>query len=492
MLRRLALHVSSYSIGNLLVTISGLVSFPIFTRVFTVSEYGMLNLIAVTLGLLVAVSKLGLQHSIVRYYGEVKAGRSDVTLPQFRATTLFGMMAVGVAATVAWSLISRAIPSAWWADPRTGDLFLVTAVLLLIRTLDSSLVNFLRAEERSGVLNVYNVIKRYGTLALTLLTLFYLARNLYGYFWSMVIAESVALGILFVWMSRSRRFSPREYSPALFRRMLVFGIPMIAFELSAIVLNIGDRYVIQAMLGNEALGVYSASYNFAQYVEGIFFAALTQAITPMYVRIWEEKGPEETATFLNQTLHFYLLGALPMVAGLSATGREMLIILASEKYADGAAIIPYVAGGMAISGSLGIIAAGLYIHKRSLFMASLMAICAVLNVALNIWLIPLLGIAGSAIATLIAYAILTIGAWRASYRLLPISFPWGSAAKFSVLSIIMYLAVTAISLGNPWATVSAQVALGVGLYALLVLAFDGRSRAALRSVGSASTKKSQP
>lgn len=480
MLRRLALHVSNYSIGNLLVTVSGFISFPIFTRIFSVAEYGILNLISATLGLLLAVSKLGVQHSIVRFYGEVRSGQQGATISQYLSTTLVGMTAIGLATTLVWAAASLLIPSSWWSDPRVSDLFLLTAVLLLIRTIDSALINFLRAEERSGVLNIYNVAKRYGTLALVLVTLFYLARNLYGYFWATVFAEAAAVALLFATMRRTRRFAPSEFSSELFKRMLLFGIPMIAFELSGIILNIGDRYVIEAMLGSEALGIYSAGYNFCQYVQAVFLAALSQAVVPMYVRSWEEKGPAETGRFVRMTMHYYLMVAMPLVAGVSAVGREMLVILASEKYVDGATVIPYVAAGMAIDATLAIVGAGLYIHKRTMIMAALMAFCAVLNIALNIWLIPSLGIVGAAIATLVAYAILAFGAWQASRRLLPISFPWTSAAKFAALAAIMYAAVSSISLANRWTMVSVQVVVGVMVYAALVLLFDQSSRGAVR------------
>jgi O-antigen/teichoic acid export membrane protein len=481
-LRKLALHVSNYSIGNLLVTVSGFISFPIFTRIFSVGEYGVLNLISATLGLLLAVSKLGVQHSIVRFYGEVRSGQSETSISQYLSTTLFGMMAIGLATTVAWAVISQLIPTTWWSDPRVTSLFLLTAVLLFIRTIDSSLVNFLRAEERSGILNIYNVAKRYGALGLVLVTLFYVARDLYGYFWATVIAEAVAAGVLLAVMSRTRRFSPREYSSDLFRRMLAFGIPMIAFELSGIVLNIGDRYVIEAMLGSESLGVYSAGYNFCQYVQVVFLVALSQAVTPMLVRCWEDKGPAETGRFVRQTLHYYLMVALPLVAGVSAVGREMLVILASDKYAEGATIIPYVVGGMAVDGALAMLAAGLYIQKRTMVMAALMASCAILNILLNVAMIPSLGIVGAALATLLAYGALALGAWRAGRKLLPFAFPWTSAAKFAFMSLIMYVIVDSIALGNRWASLSAQVVIGVLVYAVLVLLFDQQSRSALRVV----------
>ncbi len=481
MSRKLALHISNYSIGNLLVTISGLVSFPIFTRVFTVDEYGVMNLIATTLALLLAISKLGIQHSIVRFYGESKSKAGGAGVSEYLSTTLFGMMAIALAVTLAWAAVSQLIPTSWWSDPRISDLFLLTSALLFVRNIDSCLVNFLRAEERSGQLNIYNVIKRYGMLALVLCTLFFVARDLYGYFWATVIGEAIGTALLFALMIRTHRFSIYEFSPALFRKMLIFGIPMIAYELSGIILNIGDRYVIEAKLGAGPLGVYSAAYNFCQYVQAVFLVAVGQAVVPMYIRSWEEKGAAETARFVRQTMHYYLMLAFPLVAGVSAVGREMLVVLASEKYADGAAIIPYVSSGMAADAALAIIGAALYIHKRTIIMAGLMTVCAVLNVALNLWLVPILGITGAAVATLIAFVALMSGAHCAGNRLIPISFPWASAAKFGLLSVIMYVVIVSISVANNWALIAIRIVIGIILYSALVLAFDEPTRKTVRA-----------
>lgn len=475
-LRNLVRHISTYSIGNILVTFSGFISFPIFTRMFSVAEYGVLNLVTATLFLLLAVSKLGIQHSIVRFYGEVRSGRRSVTISQYLSTTLLGMTVVGLATTALWASASQLIPASWWSDPRVSTLFLITAVLLLIRTIDSALVNFLRAEERSGVLTTYNVAKRYGTLSLVLITLFFLARDLYGYFIATVIAEAIAVALLFISMRRTRQFAPSAYSPELFRRMLVFGIPMIAFELSGIVLDIGDRYVIEAMLGSESLGLYSAGHNFCQYIEVVFLSAFSQAIVPTYTRYWEEKGPEETGRLLQTAMHYYLMLAIPLVVGVSVVGEDMLVILASRKYADAAAIVPYVAAAMALGTSLSLFSAGLYIHKRTTVLAALMFACAVFNIVMNYLLIPHFGITGSAMATLLASAGLALGAWRASHSLLPMPFPWASAAKFSGLAALMYSAIAPLSFDSRWATLSAQILGGMSVYAALVVLLDRQAR----------------
>jgi O-antigen/teichoic acid export membrane protein len=480
MLRKLARHVSNYSVGNLLMMISGLISFPIFTRIFTVDEYGVLNLISATLALLIGIAKLGVQHSIVRFYGEVKAGKRAVRLSQYHSTTFFGMLAVAMIVTVVWAIASQLIPSSWWNDQRVAGLLLLTSVLVIVRSVDSCLSNFLRAEERSGFFSIYGVAKRYVGLAIVLFAVFYVARNLYGFYVATIITETGAVILLLALLSRGR-YSPREFSPSLFLQMLKFGVPMIAFELAGVILNIGDRYIIQGVLGSTALGIYSAGYNFCEYVQIILLSSIGQAIMPMYVRSWEEHGEEQTRRIVGQVLYYYLMIALPVIAGLSAVGEDLLVFLASEKYRESATIIPYIIAGMAIDSMVVIVGAGLYIHKRTLIIASLVAGCAALNVLLNVLLVPHFGIVGAGIATLISYAALTISILWASNRTMPIPFPWASAVKFGGMATIMYVVVTHLPTSGNVVTFVGRVVVGVLLYSAMVLTLDGRARAAIRA-----------
>ena len=66
-------HSSHYLGGRVAVMLLGLISFPVFTRLFSVAEYGTINLIANTVLLLTALSKFGFQHSVQRYYPEGSA-----------------------------------------------------------------------------------------------------------------------------------------------------------------------------------------------------------------------------------------------------------------------------------------------------------------------------------------------------------------------------------------------------------------------------------
>jgi O-antigen/teichoic acid export membrane protein len=480
MLRQLALHSSKYSIGTLLVTLASLFSFPIVTRIFTVDEYGLLNLISATLLLLTGIAKMGVQHSIMRFYGEARAAQDRHDLTKYYSTTLFGMMAVALIVTILWAFVSQLIPSNWWQDRRVTGLLLLTAVLVVVRSVDSCLSNFLRAEQQSGRLSIYSVAKKYVGLGAILFTVFFVARDLYGFYSATVVSELGAVLVLGALLYKERCYSAQAFSPSLFRRMLMFSIPMIGYELSGILLSTGDRYVIQKMLGSTPLGIYSTGYNLCEYVQIVVLASIGQAIVPMYIQSWEENGEEETGRLIRKALHFYLMLGLPIIAGLSVVGEELLVFLASEKYRQSATIIPYIISGMVLDGLVIIVGAGLYINKRTMIIAALVGVSACLNVVLNIVFIPYLGLIGAALATLFSYGALAFGVLWAGEKKMPISFPWGSALKFGILAGLMFLLVNQLQTAVPLLTLIVRICVGGLFYGIMVLAFDTPTRAIVR------------
>lgn len=480
MLKRLVVHTSNYGIGSLAVTMASFISFPIFTRVFTVDEYGILNFISASLMLLVGIAKLGVQHSIVRFYAEIKAGRRDVTVPQFYATVVFGMTGVSLLISIGWALATQVIPEVWWNDSRVAALLLLTAVLVAVRTTDSGLLNILRAQERSGLFSAYTVVKKYAGLGLILLALFFVSKDLWGFYLATIIAEIGSVVALIAILFRGVRYGPRDFCPGLFRSMLVFGIPMIGYELAGTALAISDRYLIQGLLGSGELGIYAAGYNFCEYVQLILVAAVGQAIMPMYVRTWEERGPAETARFIESSLHYYLLLGLPVIAGLSVVGEDLLVLLASEKFRASAQVIPYIIAGLVLDGMIVMVGAGLYIHKRTVVLAVLVVVCTAVNVGLNLLLIPAFGIVGAAVATLIAYLVLITSIYVVATRHLPLAFPLASLAKFGAMASVMYLVVAQIHLEDGVLNLIAKIGSGGMLYGLLVVLLDRQARGVLR------------
>ncbi|MDE2150102.1 MAG: oligosaccharide flippase family protein [Gammaproteobacteria bacterium] len=472
MLSRLARHTSNYSAGSLLVTMASVITFPIFTRIFSVAEYGTLGLVTSTVLLLVGIGKFGIQHATIRFYAEVDAGKRSIDTIDFFSTVLLSMAGIGALATVLCAIGAVVLPSSWWGQTSAGEVLLVASPLIFVRVVDSGLLNLLRAQQRSAFYSIFTAVRKYLGLGVILSVLFFIARSLEGFFVSTIVAEGLSVCVLFLVFMRKGLIDVRRFSWPLLTAMLSFGLPLLGSELSSIVLNIGGRYIINADMGAEPLGAYSAAYNLCDYVQAVLTASFGQALIPMYTNLWEGRGREITTEFLQQSLRYYIAISLAVLAGMMAIGPELLRLLASDKYDAGSALIPYVIAGMLISGGTPIFSAGIYIKKQTkVVMYSVMA-AAIANLALTIALTPVFGIVGAGVATLLSYVLYSSSTAYFGRHTINIRMPWPDLVKFCALSAIMYWAVTQFRLHNLALKLPIQIVAGVVIYGLLLLLSD--------------------
>lgn len=471
-LRRLLRHTSNYSIGTLLITAASMVSFPIFTRTFSVAEYGMLGLVNATLGFLVGVGKLGLQQSVVRFYAEIESGKRPGDRRSFFSTVLFGMLGVGAIASVLSAVTFVLLPSRWWGGNGIEYLIAAAAPLVLVRVLDSAMLNLLRAEQRSAFYSAYTVIRKYLGLALILAVLFVVSRSLWGFFIATMVSEALALAYAVLLYARKRVFQPSAFSPQLFVAMLGFGLPLLASELSSLLLSMGGRYIINFELGAHALGSYLAAYNFCDYLQSVLTGSFSQAVVPMYLRIWESQGREKTEKFLQQALRYYLMLALPVVAGMAAVAPALLRLLASDRYAVSTPLFVYIVSGMLLAGGSPIFSAGIYIRKMTRVVMYTVFVTTILNLSLTALLTRSMGIEGAALASLSGLCLYSLSTGFLGRGSVKLKMPWGELLHFGALSGLMYLAVREIQSPLLGVRVAEQIAGGVLIYGVMILATD--------------------
>jgi O-antigen/teichoic acid export membrane protein len=476
MLRNLLAHVSSYTLGSAFATLASVISFPLIARHFSVADYGVINLISVALLLLVSVAKGGVQNSIMRFYAEERARNDPVGMHRYQATVVYGILGTGVLVTLVWLAVLPFLPASTWRDVRVPGLLVLASALIAIRSLDSALINLLRAQQRSGIYSLYQISKRYCGLAGLIVVFVVIDGHVTAYYASMVVTElAVGLGLAWV-MFRGAPIRPWDFSLTSYRRMIAFGVPLIGIELTAIVLNLGDRYVLNGMLGKEAVGIYSAAANLCDYVDQMFIFSLGQAVQPIYLRTWEERGERETVAVLERAFHVYIIFAALIIAGVSAIGRELLLVLASSKYLAAGAVIPWAITGLLLRGSSMIFGAGLYIHRQTRTMFVLTAAATAINIALNFALIPVFGIAGSAIATLVTYVLLSGALYRMSRSILRVPVPWGTVGRYAVVAVLLYAAVEPVSFPSVWATLAGKLCAGAVVFGLSCWLLDPEVR----------------
>jgi O-antigen/teichoic acid export membrane protein len=476
--RQLATNSSFYFVSNLLSTFAGAITLPVWTRLLSQQEYGLLSLVTASVSFMVVFSKFGLQHASLRFYSDVKAGKLPYGLVSYYSTMTLAAIGFSLAVT------SLVVGTAHWLLRNSGNramlaLLLPAGAVIVIQSINFSLEIFLRAEQKAKLHAAIVLVMRYGRFGMALLMVFVLGATVRSICVGWILSGSVLLTFLLLRMTYLGQISPRKFSSGLLRKAIVYGFPMIWTEVSNLTLSLGDRFILAYFLGEAAVGVYSVGYNMSMLGQSLLAVPLRMAVVPIYLSIWAEQGQDETRKFLGHAFHYYLMLGIPTALGLIWFRREIVTLLATAKFVEAETIVPLIIIPLIIHGGYGIYAAGLYIQKKTVVFMTATAFATVLNLGLNVVLIPKMGLQGAAVATLVAYLLISILIYYKARPFMQVPMDWVAILRFCVLTVVALAA--AMLIPAEW-NVVIKIAAVIVVYLALVLALDRVCRDDLKGV----------
>lgn len=460
-------HFSHFFGGNMLGLLLSLLTFPILTRLLTHEEYGVLALVNTTVAMVVALAKGGLSDGIIRFYRDYA---SDPTrLRVFTATVLTRALLLSAIVVALYLFFIPRVQTQLRIDASFAAAFTVMAVYLAVRPLNIVVLNYQRATGKTLLFNGTELAVRTLGIALSLGLLLWVTRDLTGYFVGIAVAEIIGSVILFRWLLSNYTFAPGNVSKDLTWSLARFGVPLLLTELSYLLLQSADRYILVAYHGEAVLGEYSVGYNIPAYINQLVMFPLSYAIVPLYTDMYAKEGVTHTQAFLNRVLNYYIGGILLLCAGYAAVAQDTIVLLASTTYAETASFSPIILVGLVFLGMNYILNAGLYLKKRTLHMLAIMLAAALLNIALNLMLIPYWGATGAAIATVVSCVGSTLLTCVLSFRYMPLRVDLYNIAYYSVWAAVVFVGVSAVAVQTPWAALFAKLAVGFILAAAAVI-----------------------
>ena len=475
---------SHYLTGQVAALALGFVSFPIFTRVLSVAEYGMLCLTLQIATMATVLSKMGLQNSIQRFYQEHAASSEAGALRRFYSTLLFGASLCALSVVILFVVGLELVPGSL-VSPAFRKVMLLGSLLIFTRGMQPIVMNFLRAQRRTMAFNVYDALAKAISIGVVCLLVFTWNRSVNTVLIGTVSVELVSVVLLILLLLPRNVVSFSAFDQRLFSAALVFGFPLVGYELAGVILDTGDRVLVQHYLGFQAVGYYSAGYNMANYVATSLMYPVNLALFPIYMKLWTTKGSEETRAFLSIALDKFIMVALCVLAAVSVTARDAVIVLGSRKLQLAYPLLPVLVLGLMIYALHIFFNAGLIIHKKTLTMAKIISFSAALNVVLNVLLIPRIGLQGAAVATLLSYAVFLGLIVRASSAVLPLRVDFLACLRYLGAAAASALLVSRFQFASEFLSLAVRGSLSVLIYGAVLWVIDRRFReVANRAVGS--------
>lgn len=452
-------RIGVVGIANILISLSGLIFIPIITKNFSTANYGVWAQVNTVIALVPNVVNLGLPYTMVRF---LAAEKDKSVIKQ----SFYSMMLLVLASTLIMVAIFLI-----FAEPISNALFdgsmqimIIVTVISFLACLNLMLLSYFRTFQKilyySGFLVLQTYIGVGVSIVLTLMhySIEYVVLGLLtGY-----LITFIAMAFLIV---RELGFTTKLKS---LREELKFAIPTVPNNVSSWVVDSSDKFVIGIFLGSAAVGCYSPGYALGSILLMFLtpFAVLLPAVLPEY---YEAGDMDKVDTFLSYSMKYYLLLTVPAAVGMSLLSKPLLYILTTSIIADnGFMITPLVALGAIFMGIYGIVNNIIILEKKTSILGYIWISVAILNIVLNIFAVPYLGIYGAGLATLICYFFAFTITLIYSKRYARLPFDFKSIAKIIIATIIMGAFV---KIANPFGIVNILIVIAIAVAIYFVVLF---------------------
>ncbi len=427
-LRRLATTGAAYTAASILSKVIAVALLPLYTRYLTLADYGAAEVMFATVVSASIVVRLGLIEALLRFY--YKDGEDPARVVSSTFAGLFWLATIGALLALPFATpIAEAL-----LDPKTAaevgqmaELVRISIGGLWVLTMFEFMLTLFRLEERARAFFVTTILNVLVTIGLTVALVVGAGEGARG-----LLLGSYASGAAFVLgliVLQWRRLSLR-FDRGLLRRLLRFGLPTMPAEASLYLLNFVDRIIIVRTLGLPAAGLYSLAVKFAQAVN-VLVRGFQLAWPPLAYSIRDD-GEARRAYATVVTL--FVAGCAFVVTGMWLFSRWIVRALAAPKFFDSYEAIGLISIAVTLYALYMVLVVILGRTGRTEFNfpAALAALAA--NVALNLALVPPLGIVGAGLALVASYLVVLALMYGFTQRLFPVPYQWGRLARVVLTS----------------------------------------------------------
>lgn len=388
-----------YTLSSLFSKGLAIITLPIFTRIMSSSEIGVVNLFNSWYSMISVVATLSLT-----------SGGFQLALKEFRdrrdqyvssVLTLTSGMAVLLA-------VVYFINPSFWNELTKLSTPLMT--LMFVELLLSPAQSFWLARQRYEYkYKVVAVVTFSSALIASLISVFAVItasrqglENLgeIRLFANYAVLLSYAL---IIWISIYHK-GKTVYNRQFWKFSLSLSIPLIGNSIAAQIMSVSDRTMISHMVNNSAVGIYSTLYTVSS-ISLLVWQAINASFIPYLYENIDKNEKEKDIRELSTKL----LAAFSVVAFLMTLfAPEIVRILATEEYYEAIYIMPPIAGGVFLTSVSNMYSNLLIYHKKTKFIMVSSITAATVNVILNYFGIKAFGYLAAAYTTLIAYIVLAI------------------------------------------------------------------------------------
>ena len=427
--RYLAGNIALFSVSNFVSKILVFLLVPLYTDVLTTYEYGIADVMQVTLLLLVPMLTFNMGEAALRFGIEHAEKRGSILRIGLSYSLRADAIVVGLC-IMAFSLVPEDVR--WYV--------MLFAILFIANCLYEFLILYFQGCEAVFVVVIGSISSTIVMIASNILFLLVIKIGLNGYIFSQILAFSISSVIMLLVGKGAGLVRELKNDEEMRASMLAYGTPLIAYSTGSWVNNAADRYIVLAMCGAAVNGVYGVAYKIPAILM-VFQRIFAQAWQMSATKSYKDEKSEEFFTEMYRTYNCVMV-----------TGCAILILLVNpiakfmfrKEFYEAWVFVPPLLISVIFGALTGFLGSICLAYKDSKSMGAATSIGAVANVAMNVAMIPKLGAMGAAIATAVSYAMMCFFAYRFVKKHVTI----GNNMLADVLAYLILIAICVAMIGQ--------------------------------------------
>jgi O-antigen/teichoic acid export membrane protein len=473
--RRVTRQLATYGSADVALLVVNVFLLPVFTRVLSREEYGVLGILLVFEAGLKVVYRWGLDGAFLRLYYERS---NDEDRRALAGTIAIILLAANGVILVGLALASGPVDQTFFPTRSYQTAFLVLLANSFISGFFFLPLTMFRAREQAARVAAFSVGRSLATIAVRVILVVGLRMGITG----LVVADLiVSVGMTLVLWRAYRSMIRWRFSKRLASEALRYGFPHVPYGLMHQSMAFSDRLLLGLWLPANPLaliGLYQIANSFASLLK-IVPVAFQTAWMPF---AFDTVGRRRDATQLFARLATYSFAVLVLLTlGIVTLTDSVVILLLPDSYRDAAPLVPILALGITIQVAGWFPSTSLNVAKATRFYPIITACSAATTIAGHFVLIPRYGLFGAAWATVAGQSVQYLAMLTIAQRVYRIPYEAVRLLKIVLVGLGTYVLVTWTTFDSAAVTFGARLAV-LGVFPIGLLAVGLLTAAERRDV----------
>jgi O-antigen/teichoic acid export membrane protein len=401
-----------YTIANIISAAIPFLILPVMTRFLTPSEYGFISVFSVIVTILTTFIGANMYGSISRFYFDKNKEQMGVFISSIMVflslSGLFFSLLIFIFGDLLSSLLFVPKVFFWYALALAITNFVIRIKLTLWEV-----------EKKSFIYGIFVILMSLTNTFGSITFVVFLNSSSFG-----VIYSQLFTGLLFflisIYILLNNRWLVRKFSFHDLKGALAFGLPLIPHILSATVISMSDRFFIASMVSIDEVGIYNVGYQIGMIIN-VLVVSFGQSYVPwLYGNLIKRDANVDKKIVNISYLSFISIFTLALI--LSIISNLFLEFYVGETFSTSTIYVFWIASGYAFHGMYTIVAGYIFYVKKTKILGFLMPILALMNIGLNLLMIPIFGPIGAAYSTTLIYFMEFLIVWIVAGKIYPM--PW--------------------------------------------------------------------